>query len=149
MITPEQLAIKVVAQMYDNDPFSKWLGIERINMAPGVCVLQMTVRYEMLNGFKIAHGGITYALADSCLAFASNSYGIQAVSVETSISHTKPVEEGDRLSAVATEKSRTSRIAIYHINVTDQNNTLVALFKGTVYRTGKLWFPEDQPDPIT
>ena len=74
---------------------------------------------------------------------------IQAVSVETSISHTKPVEEGDRLSAVATEKSRTSRIAIYHINVTDQNNTLVALFKGTVYRTGKLWFPEDQPDPIT
>ncbi|HQV51399.1 MAG TPA: hydroxyphenylacetyl-CoA thioesterase PaaI [Flavobacteriales bacterium] len=149
MITPEQLAIKVVAQMYDNDPFSKWLGIERINVAPGVCVLQMTVRYEMLNGFKIAHGGITYALADSCLAFASNSYGIQAVSVETSISHTKPVEEGDRLSAVATEKSRTSRIAIYHINVTDQNNTLVALFKGTVYRTGKLWFPEDQPDPIT
>ena len=149
MITPEQLAIKVVAQMYDNDPFSKWLGIERINVAPGVCVLQMTVRYEMLNGFKIAHGGITYALADSCLAFAPNSYGIQAVSVETSISHTKPVEEGDRLSAVATEKSRTSRIAIYHINVTDQNNTLVALFKGTVYRTGKLWFPEDQPDPIT
>ena len=149
MITPEQLAIKVVAQMYDNDPFSKWLGIERINVAPGVCVLQMTVRYEMLNGFKIAHGGITYALADSCLAFASNSYGIQAVSVETSISHTKPVEEGDRLSAVATEKSRTSRIAIYHINVTDQNNTLVALFKGTVYRTGKLWFPEVQPDPIT
>jgi acyl-CoA thioesterase len=149
VITPEQLAIKVVAQMYDNDPFSKWLGIERSTVAPGVCVLQMTVRNEMLNGFKIAHGGITYALADSCLAFASNSYGIQAVSVETSISHTRPVKEGDRLTAEATEKSRTSRIAIYHINVTDQNNTLVALFKGTVYRTGKLWFPEDQPNPIT
>ncbi|MBL7952298.1 MAG: hotdog fold thioesterase [Flavobacteriales bacterium] len=140
------LAERVVARMYDNDPFSIWLGIERVKVAPGACVLRLTLRQEMLNGFAIAHGGITYSLADSCLAFASNSYGIQAVSVETSISHTKPVKEGDVLTATSEEMSLTNRIGIYHITVTNQRGEVVALFKGTVYRTGKSWFPDEQPN---
>lgn len=144
---PEQLAEKVVEQMFRNDPFSIWLGIERLVVAPGSCVLRMTVREEMLNGFAIAHGGITYSLADSCLAFASNSHGIQAVSVETSISHTKPVKAGDTITATAIEMSCSTRIGIYHITITNESHTVVALFKGTVYRTGKLWFPDLQPDP--
>ncbi len=131
--------------MYENDPFSIWLGIERIKVEPGGCVLRMVVQGPMLNGFGIAHGGITYSLADSCLAFASNSHGIQAVSVETSISHTKPVKEGDVLTATSQEMSLSNRIGVYHITVTDQRDETVALFKGTVYRTGKPWFP----DPIS
>lgn len=129
----------VVARMYYNDPFSVWLGIERVEVRPGACVLRMTVREEMLNGFTIAHGGITYSLADSCLAFASNSHGIQAVSVETSISHTKPVKEGDVLTATSEEKSLTRGTGLYYITVTNQRNESVAHFKGTVYRTGKPW----------
>lgn len=137
------LAQRVVSYMYDNDPFSKWLGIEQVFVDAGKCVLRMTVRKEMLNGFAIAHGGITYSLADSCLAFASNSHGIQAVSVETSISHTRPVKEGDVLTASSEEMSLTRSIGIYHIAVTNQRAETVALFKGTVYRTGKVWFPEE------
>lgn len=129
----------VVARMYDNDPFSIWLGIERVAVGPGACVLRMTVREEMLNGFTIAHGGITYSLADSCLAFASNSHGIQAVSVETSISHTKPVQAGDELTAISEEMNLSNRIGIYHVTVNNQRGEVVALFKGTVYRTGKPW----------
>ncbi len=93
----------------------------------------------MLNGFDIAHGGITYSLADSALAFASNSHGIQSVSIETSISHTKPVKEGDVLTAIAIEKNLTSKIGVYEVVVTNQADVTVALFKGTVYRTGKEW----------
>jgi acyl-CoA thioesterase len=142
----QQLALAVVARMYDNDPFSIWLGIERVEVVPGKCTLRMTVRKEMLNGFAIAHGGITYSLADSCLAFASNSHGIQAVSVETSISHTKPVKEGDVLTATSEEKSLTRGTGMYYITITNQRNESVAHFKGTVYRTGKPWFPEEQPN---
>lgn len=145
-MTPHELAAKVVARMYDNDPFSIWLGIERVVVEPGRCELRMAVRQEMLNGFAIAHGGITYSLADSCLAFASNSHGIQSVSVETSISHTKPVKEGDVLTASSEEKSLTRGIGIYYITVTNQRGDQVALFKGTVYRTGKAWFPENQSE---
>ncbi|MEZ4755202.1 MAG: hotdog fold thioesterase [Flavobacteriales bacterium] len=137
------LAQRVVARMFDHDPFSQWMGMERVLVEPGRCVLRMTVRTEHLNGFAIAHGGITYALSDSCLAFAANSHGIQSVSVETSISHTKPAKEGDVLTATSQEMSLSRSIGIYHITVTDQHGTTVALFKGTVFRTGKPWFPEE------
>lgn len=136
------LAERVVARMFDNDPFSRWLGIETLTIAPGRCDLRLMVRPEMLNGFAIAHGGIAYSLADSCLAFASNGHGIQCVSVETSISHTKPVKEGDVLTATSEEKSLSRSIGVYHITITNQKGTTVALFKGTVFRTGKPWFPE-------
>lgn len=127
--------------MYDSDWFSQWLGIERVKIEAGTCVLRMTVRKEMLNGFGIAHGGITYSLADSALAFASNSHGRMAVSVETSISHTAQLYEGDVITATAEEMSLSNKIAVYQVKVKNQKDETVALFKGTVYRTGKDWFP--------
>ena len=135
----QQLAERVVARMMAHDAFSQWLGIEVLKVSPGACVLRMTVRAEMDNGFKVTHGGITYCLADSALAFASNSQGIQAMSIETSISHTKPVKTGDVLTATAEEKSRSNRIAVYHVGVVNAEGVTVALFKGMVFRTGKPW----------
>ena len=99
----------------------------------------MTVRKEMTNGFGVAHGGISYSIADSALAFASNSHGIKSMSIETSISHTKPVMIGDTLIAKATEKTKGNKIAVYDIPVQNQNGEMIALFKGTVYRSGKEW----------
>jgi acyl-CoA thioesterase len=138
-MSDETLAAKVVDKMYNNDPFSKWLGIERIKDGPGESVLRMTVRKEMLNGFNIAHGGISYSLADSALAFASNGHGRMSVSVETSISHTESLKEGDIITATAKEMSLSNKIGIYHIEITNQDSKMVALFKGTVYRTSKSW----------
>lgn len=141
---PKELATKVVDQMYNNDPFSQWLGIERVEDGVGTSLLRMAVTKEMLNGFGIAHGGITYSLADSALAFASNSYGEQCVSVETSISHTKAVKEGDVLTAIAKEANRTNKISVYEITVFNQDNETVAIFRGNVYNTRKEWFPQKE-----
>lgn len=129
----------IVNKMMEKDFFSQWLGIEVLETTPGRAVLEMTVREEMLNGFAIAHGGITYSLADSALAFASNGHGRQSVSVETSISHTKPIKAGDVIQAVAEEKSISNKIGIYYITIKNQDDEEVALFKGTVYRTSKEW----------
>ena len=139
MSEQKPLPSRVVDKMFNNDSFSQWLGIERIQDGAGLSVLRMTVRKEMLNGFAVAHGGITYSLADSALAFAANGHGIQSMSIETSISHTKKVIEGDVLTAKAKEISLTTRIGIYQIDIINQNNEIVAVFKGTVYRTGKEW----------
>ena len=133
------LSEKIVNKMIEGDAFSQWLGIEIIKVEEGFCELNLTVREEMTNGFKIAHGGITYSLADSALAFASNSHGRKSVSVETSISHTKQCLVGDVLTAKAIEKSISHKIAIYEITITNQKDETVALFKGTVYRTSKDW----------
>ena len=143
MCPDKNLAKKVVDKMLGGDAFSQWLGIEVLEIFEGHCKLQMTVREEMTNGFKIAHGGIAYSLADSCLAFAANSDGMQSVSVETSISHTKKVVSGDTLTATAKEINKSSKTALYNISITNQNNIEIAHFKGTVYRTGKEWFPNN------
>ncbi len=142
-MSEEILPKKVVDDMFQNDAFSHWLGIERVSEGRGKSVLKMTVRQEMLNGFGNAHGGISYSLADSALAFASNSHGRKAVSIETSISHISQIKEGDVLTATAREESCSNKIAVYSIKVTNQKNEKVALFKGTVYRTSKIWFPEN------
>ncbi|MFT6335374.1 MAG: acyl-CoA thioesterase [Halioglobus sp.] len=135
-MTPKDI---VSTQMYDNDAFSKWLGIELIHIEHGNCEIKLTVREEMLNGFGIAHGGITYSLADSAFAFATNSIGHQAVSIETSISHTSKVVEGDILTAKTFLINKTRKFAIYHVDITNQEDKGVASFKGTVYYTGKDW----------
>ena len=126
-------------EMFVKDAFSKWLGIEIIEISKGYSQLKMTVTEKMLNGFKIAHGGITYSLADSALAFASNAYGNKCISIETSISHTDSVNLGDILIATTEELSLTNKTGLYLVTISNQNNKEIAYFKGTVYRTSKEW----------
>ena len=101
-------------------------------------------RKEMTNGFNIAHGGISYSLADSALAFASNSNGKKSLSVETSISHAVAIKEGDDLIATTEELSLSDKIGVYNVSITNNENEKVAFFKGTVYRTSKNWLPENE-----
>jgi len=129
---------EIVHTMFSKDAFSQWLGIEVLQTGKGSCKLAMTIRREMLNGFHIAHGGITYSLADSALAFASNSHGKQAVSIDTTINHIEKLKEGDRITATASEESLKNKFAFYSIKI-ERENILVALFKGTVYRTDRDW----------
>ena len=132
-------AEEIVHKMFDNDAFSKWLGMEVIEIGEGVSTLRMTVRKEMLNGFEVLHGGITYSLADSALAFASNAYGRKSMSIETSISHTLSCKEGDLLTTKTVERSLSKKIGVYDITVLNQYEKVVALFKGTVYSSDKYW----------
>ncbi len=126
-------------KMLDNDKFSQWLGVRLEEIRSGYCKLSMTIREEMTNGFSIAHGGICYSLADSALAFASNSHGKMAVSIETSISHISKLKAGDNICAEAKEISKTEKIAVYLVEVLNSEGSLVASFKGTVYRSSKEW----------
>jgi acyl-CoA thioesterase len=143
-LSEQSLSARVVKRMLDNDPFSRWLGINVLELGPGKCILSMVLRPEMMNGFSIAHGGISYSLADSCLAFAANGHGMQSVSLETSIAHLSPVRAGDILISEAKEEHRTRRTAHYRIEIREkENNTIVALFKGIIYITEKPWFPEE------
>jgi len=130
MLSPNQIVDKMMA----NDAMSQWLGIEITSVSAGNAELQMLVRPEMVNGFGIAHGGITYSFSDTCLAFSSNSHGIKAVSVETSISHLLPVKIGDVLKTQIEEINLSRRFGIYQVKVFNQNSELVSVFKGTMYR---------------
>jgi acyl-CoA thioesterase len=137
-MTPEA----IVDKMMTADWFSQWLGIEILSVADGACALRMTVRKEMLNGFGIAHGGITYSLADSALAFASNSKGRHSLSIDTSIAHVKSLKEGDVIRALGECVTETDKLGHYKVEVTRESDAaVVALFKGLVFKTPAHWQP--------
>lgn len=132
----------IVQKMMENDAFSRWLGIRILDVSEGFCRLSMTVRKEMLNGFSIAHGGITYSLADSALAFASNSFGRKALSIETSIHHLEKVEEHDVLTAECRLEYQSEKFGHYSVKIfveKKESQNQVAFFKGIVYRTTQHW----------
>lgn len=120
----------------EKDKFSQWLGLKILASEPGYVKISMEIRSDMTNGFGICHGGITFSLADSALAFASNSRGSVSVALENNINYTKKVEVGDILIAETEEIQNGRTIGVYKIRVANQNEDLVAGFRGTVYRTG-------------
>lgn len=123
--------------MLQNDAFSQWMGIEVLKSEPGYCKISMKIRDEMTNGFGVCHGGITFSLADSALAFASNSRGPISLALENNINFTKKVSVEDKLIAETEELQNGRTIGVYKVKVSNQKEELVAEFRGTVYRTGK------------
>lgn len=135
MSDEQAMATRVVRGMLAADAFSEWLGIEALEIAPRASTVRMTVRPEMVNGFGVSHGGIVYSLADSALAFAANTHGTVTVAIENSIAYPRPARVGDVLTAVAAEESFTNRLGFYRVSVTNQHGVVVAIFRGTVYKT--------------
>ena len=133
----DSFAQSVVTHMMENDLFSQWLGITVIEIKEGYSKIQMTVRKEMINGFGIVHGGIAFSLGDSAFAFACNNRNVLSVALDTAINFIKPVHVGDVLTAEAKELHNGKSTGLYHITITNQNGHVVAMFKGTCYRTGK------------
>jgi acyl-CoA thioesterase len=134
MTTPQQ----VVTHMLQEDLFSQWLGISVIEIKEGYSKIQMEVRPEMINGLGIVHGGIAFSFADSAFAFACNNRNNLSVALDTSINFLKPVHVADTLIAEALEIHNGRSTGLYQITITNQNNIVVAIFKGTCFRTNKV-----------
>ena len=128
---------QVVDHMFEEDLFSQWLGIGILSIREGYAKTKMTVRKEMINGLGIVHGGIAFSLADSTFAFACNNRNNLSVALDTSINFLKPVHVEDVLIAEAKEIHNGKSTGLYQITITNQRDHIVALFKGTCFRTGK------------
>lgn len=129
--TPQQ----VYDRMMEHDHFSAWLGLQLEEIRAGYCRMRYTVRKEMLNGFQIIHGGILFSASDSTFAFACNSHGRVAVALDVSITFLRPAKEGEVLTVTAEEIHLGNKISVYEVRTTNSEGVLLALFKGTAYRT--------------
>jgi len=119
--------------MYPNDHATKALGIAVQSIGPGVAVLCMTVRRDMLNGHQTCHGGMIATLADSAFAFACNSYNELTVASGFSVDLLAPAREGDVLTATASEMSKAGRTGVYDVEVRNQRGERIAIFRGRSY----------------
>ena len=128
---------QVAEYMFDQDYFSQWMNIKLIEVRENYCLIEMPIKKEMINGLKTVHGGVTFAFADSALAFSSNNSGDAAVALNYIINFTKAGKEGDTFRAESILVNETRKTAVYDIKITNQNEELVAKFVGTVYKIGK------------
>jgi acyl-CoA thioesterase len=129
--TPQQ----VLEIMLERDAFTKWMGLQIDEVKEGYCKLHYHVKEEMLNGFLSIHGGILFSAADSAFAFACNSHGIFSVALDVTISFARPAKTGEILTVEAQEIYVGKKTGIYDIKTTNEKGELVAVFKGTAYRT--------------
>lgn len=132
----QQLAERSVQALYDTDRASQAFGIDIVSVAPGRCVVRMTVRAEMTNGHGTCHGGLIFTLADSAFAFACNSGGEATVAAAADIEFLAAARAGDELTASAAEVWRGGRSGLFDIVVTNQSGQRIALFRGRSHRIG-------------
>lgn len=135
------IAQRCADAMLARDRSSKAMGIKIEIIEPGTAIAAMAVRDDMMNGFDVIHGGLTFALADTAFAFACNSYDELTVAASAHIEFLRPAVVGDELRAVATEDHRGRRSGYYTVDVRNQRNELVALFRGRSAATGKSIIP--------
>jgi acyl-CoA thioesterase len=134
---PKSIHRDVVDHMMENDRFSQWMGIEVLDIREGYSHIRMAIRPEMANGFGIVHGGVPFSLADSAFAFACNNRNNLSVALDVTITFIKAVHVGDVLTAEAKEVHNGRSTGVYLIDIRNQRQEQVALFKGTCFRTGK------------
>jgi acyl-CoA thioesterase len=115
--------------MFDDDVASRALGMELLSAGDGHAVVRMPVTANMINGHAIAHGGYVFLLADTAFACACNSHGPIVVAAGADITFTRPVHEGDVLTAYAQERTRFGRSGIYDVTV-KRGDEVVAEFRG-------------------
>lgn len=130
----QALAQRVADAMWANDHASQALGLRILAVGPGMARLAMRVRADMLNGHEICHGGFIFTLSDSAFAYACNSYNLVTVASGCGIDFLAPAREGDVLTAHAHERSAAGRTGVYDIEVTNQRDEKIALFRGRSYR---------------
>lgn len=111
------------------------MGIEPVLFEVGHCIIKMTVKRAMLNGFGILHGGIAFAFADSVFAFAANGLGQMTVSINGQINYHQPTKEGEILIAEATEVSTTRKMVTLDVAIRrESDGVLIGSFRGMGYR---------------
>ena len=132
----DALARRVADAMYAQDDASRNLGIRLEAVGAGWARMSMPVTEEMLNGHRVCHGGYIFSLADSAMAFASNSRNRVSVAQFCSITFLRPGRPGRLLLAEAREQADAGRTGMYAVEVCEKDGETVAVFSGAVRRLG-------------
>ncbi len=123
--------------MMQRDLASAALGMVVERDEPGHAVVRMVVREDMTNGFRITHGGLVFALADTAFAIACNEDERITVAQGADITFLKSTTAGQTLTATAVRRSRSGRSGLYDVTVRDETGEVVAEMRGRSLTTDR------------
>lgn len=133
---PAEIARAAGAAMYARDLASQHLGIRLDEVRPGYARMSMTVVEWMLQGHDVCHGGILFAFADTCMAFASNSHNSVHLALNANIDFLRPAALGETLVAEARESNRSRQTGMYDVSIVNAAGKAVCHFRGRTYGIG-------------
>ena len=135
----DAFAAELIGRLQSQDEAARNLGIAVEAIGMGWCRLSMRVRPDMLNGYKVSHGGYIFTLADTAMAYASNGANQTMLAQNAQITFLSPGKADEVLIAEAREVSRAKRSGLYDVDVRGEDGRMVAAFRGGVRST---------PDPV-
>ncbi|NEM91095.1 hotdog fold thioesterase [Galbitalea soli] len=121
--------------MFRRDPEVASLGITVRSVSPGSVDLEWIIDHRFLNSHGIQHGGFTFLLADTALAYCCASLGRSSVTRTAEIAFLSGVPAGARLIARAEVRAISGRTTICDVRVTGEDNALYAEFRGHAVTT--------------
>ncbi len=130
MVDADAIAQRAAQAMWSEDRATNGLGMSLEEVRAGYARISMTVRDDMVNGHNICHGGFIFALADSAFAFACNSRNLVTVASGARIDFIRSAHLGEALYAVSTVVHQGKRSGIYDSVVYNQNDEIIAQFRG-------------------
>jgi len=122
-----------IKEYFKQDRYAALSGIELIDVKLGWAKARMEIKDIHLNSYKVVQGGAIFTLADLAFAAAVNSYGNLALGVQTSTTYFKSATKGT-LYAEAKVINLHKKLAYFHVDITDDNEDLIAVFTATAYR---------------
>jgi acyl-CoA thioesterase len=141
-VDADLLAVQCVDTMWAEDGASQAMGMQIVSVREGCAVVSMTVRETMVNGHGMCHGGMIFSLADSAFAFACNSQNLVAVASGACIDYLRPAFTGNELTASASVVNQGKKNGLYDVVVSDQDNRIIAQFRGRSARIRGAVLPE-------
>jgi len=128
---------------FENDRFAAANGMRLVELRLGYAKTTLQVEDRHLNNLGTVQGGAIFTLADFAFGVAAKTGGKAAVAVNAAISFLRATRAG-ALVAEATEVSRSRRLSVCTVRVTNDAGQLVALMQGTAYIKEEP-FPTESP----
>ena len=126
----DELASKVAHAMLSDEGTGPAWGIRIEEARAGYCRLSMTLRDDMLNGHRTAHGGMVFALADTAFAYVCNGRNERSVAAQASIVFLGSASSGETLVAEGEEVAAAGRSGVTRVAVRTAEGRAVAEFTG-------------------
>jgi acyl-CoA thioesterase len=129
-VDANELANRVAHQMLADEGTGPAWGIKIEEARAGYARLSMVVRADMLNGHRIVHGGMVFALADTAFAYVCNGRNEKTVAAQASIVFLGSAQEGETLIAEGEEAATVGRSGVTRVTVRTSAGRAIAEFSG-------------------
>jgi uncharacterized protein (TIGR00369 family) len=116
--------------------YAKFLGLEMGEVGDGAASVYLDVRDELLQYHSVVHGGAIASLIDTASAFAALTridLEERVTTTDLTIHYLRPISSG-RMTATAKIVRGGRRLVVLSVDVTDDNNVLMATAVTTYLR---------------